>query len=202
MSIISNWILRIIIFIIIATIIDALLPETKMKQYVYLVFGFILFLIFTQPLLYLFSIDVFKEVNKAESFIEQSNRETFNQPISYDFQKNEIEAEQRAYILKQAKSKLMEEANSVLDNLYDVKITDLQFEFNNEFDNDSIQQFNVTISPIEKSDHNSQIEPVIISTKKQHEDNLTVNTKAIQGELSKLWGIQYEHINVVWGGGE
>lgn len=195
---ISSWILRIIIFIIIATIIDALLPENKMKQYVYLVFGFVLFLIFTQPLLYLFSIDINKEINKVESIIEQSENELIPSSKSYELQKDEIELEQRAYILEQAKNRLIDDANSTLENDYQVKIIDLQLHFKEDSHLEEIDEYDVTISEaVERKD--SKIEPVIISTKKDTpKERKMRQTSLIKETISQIWGVQREIINVNW----
>lgn len=199
MAIISSWILRIIIFIIVATIIDALLPENKMKQYVYLVFGFILFLIFTQPLLYLFSIDINKEINKVESIINKSENELNHTSTTYELQKDEIELEQRAYILKQAKNTLMNEANSVLEEDHQVAIIDLQLIFKEQdFNEEEINQYDVTITDI-KGEDNSKVEPIIISTKKDTPKEKKIKqTSLIKETISQVWEVQKEIINVNW----
>src|SRR5699024_12872035 len=57
MEIFSDWITQIVLFILLGTVIELLLPDTRMKKYVNLILGLLLLLILSKPILYLFSVD-------------------------------------------------------------------------------------------------------------------------------------------------
>lgn len=54
----SGWVLQIVIFIILAMVVDLILPSSKIKQYAKLVIGLLLILIILQPILSIFKVDV------------------------------------------------------------------------------------------------------------------------------------------------
>src|SRR5690625_1586974 len=120
MSIITTWVMQIIIFILIATIVDLMIPANNMKKYIHLVFGLLLLLIFTKPLLYLFSLDMESEIRKVETIMYENNEQTSISNNQMQSQKNEIQAEQNAYILKEVKESLMRKANPVLMDKYNI----------------------------------------------------------------------------------
>src|SRR5690625_2577862 len=94
MTLISNWVIQIIIFIIIASIVDLMIPANKMKKYVHLAFGLLLLLIFTKPLLYIFSLDMESEIQKAEMIMYDNNEQLSISNNHLQSQKKEIQAEQ------------------------------------------------------------------------------------------------------------
>src|SRR5690625_2656984 len=94
MDMISQWVAQIIIFLLIAALIDLLIPTNTMKKYIKLVVGIILLLIFLRPVFFLFSIDI---ENDLESNIDNLfQEENDNESIDYwsEMQKKEIQASQ------------------------------------------------------------------------------------------------------------
>jgi len=204
MSIITTWVMQIIIFILIATIVDLMIPANNMKKYIHLVFGLLLLLIFTKPLLYLFSLDMESEIRKVETIMYENNEQTFISKNQIQTQKSEIQADQNAYILKEVRDSLMSKANPVLMDKYNVEIVAIQLHFIDEnMDNyEHLQDITVTIHSLQENDETSDIETVGIDTEAigQKNDEL-IDTEEIRTQLESIWGLPKDQIIVFWEGG-
>ncbi len=98
MQYLSNWILDIVMFIILAILIDLLLPNSKMKKYVQFVLGIILIVIFLTPLFKVFDIDVSTAVTSSiDEIMFEINKES--SLIQIENKKSEIEKAHHAYVL-------------------------------------------------------------------------------------------------------
>lgn len=208
MSIISQWVMQIIIFILIATIVDLLIPANKMKKYVHLVFGLLLLLIFTKPLIHLFSLDMELEIHKVERIMQENNDLSMSNNL-LELQKREIQAEQNAYILKEVKENLISKANPVLLDKYQTEITSIELYFSDEkMDNfehlDNITATIQSIQSIQPNEKRSEIETVVIDTKrnkKKRDEPVVVHSDHIKTELENIWELPKEQINLFWEGG-
>ena len=92
-----NWMLQIIIFILLAMLVDLIIPGNKLKQYVKLVIGLLLVLIIIQPILQLLNMD-FHSIERmltsgSTSFIEENIENEVNE------QKEEIESIDRKSVV-------------------------------------------------------------------------------------------------------
>src|SRR5690625_390193 len=92
---IIHWMTQIVLYLLLVTMIDLILPNQTMKRYVKLVTGLILILIFLKPLFSLSSLDLQQEIEQA---FMQSQTESFNQHIP--LKKIDFEASQRDYIFE------------------------------------------------------------------------------------------------------
>src|SRR5690625_4645268 len=131
MDFIMDWITQIIIFVLLATIIDLLIPTGSMKKYIKLVVGLILLLILLKPVFYIFQIDIQQELESALSANDTTNVENSMENL-VDFQKKEIETRQDAYILEQMAVQLIEIAKDPLYEEYQLEINNIDFRFSNE----------------------------------------------------------------------
>src|SRR5699024_3807142 len=73
MEIFNDWITQIVLFILLGTVIELLLPDNRMKKYVNLILGLLLLLILTKPILYLFSVDTETVMRPFEQFIQEDS---------------------------------------------------------------------------------------------------------------------------------
>ena len=90
MTLISNWVMQIIIFMLIGTIIELLLPNNSMKKYIHLVFGLLLLIILAKPILHLLQVDIVSEFQKFEHVITDRND-------TYSETENFIEMQKKKY---------------------------------------------------------------------------------------------------------
>src|SRR5699024_4201441 len=101
MDLLVNWVTQIVIFLIVAIMIDLMIPATAMKKYIKLVAGLILILIFLKPVFALFEINIDQALETSYSKVMQEKSEQDTMENSIKMQKNEIEEGQRAYILEE-----------------------------------------------------------------------------------------------------
>src|SRR5699024_12476966 len=101
MDMLIQWVTQIVIFILLATIIDLLIPAHSMIKYVKFVVGLILILIVMQPIFYLFQTDI-KQASEAsviDYLFDDQTTEDINDLL--DMQKCEIQSTQHEFIFKQ-----------------------------------------------------------------------------------------------------
>src|SRR5690625_4372078 len=110
MQMLIDWIMQIVIFMFIGTIVQFLLPNHSLKKYVNIVIGLLLLLILTKPLLYIFSIPLQTTFDNIERslFSNEQYVQTTEQQIME--QKKDIENEQAAYIWNEVKEQYIEAA--------------------------------------------------------------------------------------------
>ena len=122
MEFIKEWVTNIILFVLFATMIDMLLPSSKFQKYTKMVTGLLLIAIILTPIFNLLTQD-FEGTMTRISNLEISSGNRINNSI--DLQKNEIQASQDAYILKQMAVQLKEDANEELMDQYGLAITNI-----------------------------------------------------------------------------
>ncbi|OXS62903.1 stage III sporulation protein AF [Bacillus sp. V-88] len=107
MSFLTDWITNIIIFVLLATVIDMLLPSSNMQKYAKIVTGLLLITIILTPLFKLMSTDFDEVMNSIDLNGPSQNKSMENE---IEMKKKEIQASQRAYILEQMAVQMKQEA--------------------------------------------------------------------------------------------
>lgn len=107
MSFLTDWITNIIIFVLLATVIDMLLPSSNMQKYAKIVTGLLLITIILTPLFKLMSTDFDEVMNSIDINGPSQNKSMENE---IEMKKKEIQASQRAYILEQMAVQMKQEA--------------------------------------------------------------------------------------------
>src|SRR5690625_4203436 len=101
MDIVVDWVTQIIVFILLAAVIDLIIPTTSMRKYIKLVVGLIFILLFLQPVFYLFSVDIESEIESSITGLYEEETEANWLEKETNFKKREIQASQDAYILEE-----------------------------------------------------------------------------------------------------
>lgn len=203
MSILSDWVTQIIIFIFIGTILELIIPNNSMKRYVHIVVGLILLLILIKPILYIFSAQVPSTIDKIEQTIFTEDETMFTTEKQIEVQKSEIEKGQDAYIWNEVTSQLIHEANAVLQDEYPgMIISDITFETINEeeLELDNIETIIVTLTKGDADQAEvSIVQPVEIGKPEKEEESIeTTSGNEIRQRLAQLWGIEEEKIEYIW----
>lgn len=201
MDFIKEWITNIILFVLLATVIDMLLPSSNMQKYTKLVTGLLLIAIILTPILKLISSDFEKELASV-SFLKQNNEKNMGNLI--EMKKKEIQATQHAYILETMAVQLKEDAQEELINQYGVKITNIDFVIDEQDQHEfpeSLEKVIVKVArPEQKSeavevvkriDINSENQPASSKQKDEAENG------KITSLLSKKWKIEKNNIEVL-----
>ncbi|MFD2133502.1 stage III sporulation protein AF [Pseudogracilibacillus auburnensis] len=204
MNLIAEWVMQIIVFILIGTIMELLIPNNSMKKYVHIVIGLLLLLILAKPILYLFSVDVTTELKKIEQTIFQDQHALTESKNLLENQKREIQAEQDAYIWNEVKTQLMNEANPVLSEQYSAQIVHISFDLRDEEldKDDNLEKIIVTLTNENELNDQSVIKPIIIETeqeRKSHEENNQI--RSIRKKLEQIWEFDKDQIEIIWEGG-
>src|SRR5699024_4876114 len=101
MDMLIQWVTQIVIFILLATIIDLLIPAHSMKMYVKFVVGLILILIVMQAIFYLLQTDMKQALEDYVNDYLLDDQATEDMNDLNEMQKREIQSTQHEYILKQ-----------------------------------------------------------------------------------------------------
>lgn len=205
MDVLIQWVTQIIIFVLLATIIDLLMPSTSMKKYIKLIVGLILILILLKPIFYLFQIDIGSAIKQSYQAVIQQENEQENVESLIEFQKNEIESSQSAYILEQMAVQLTDLAEDPLREDYQVEIADIDFLFaqEGELSFEALDKVIVSIREIEEGEGAVRIvEDVVINTEEQtiRKDNAE-DEKRIVSLLKDVWDLQEKELTIIWEGG-
>ncbi|WP_226673107.1 stage III sporulation protein AF [Rossellomorea aquimaris] len=202
MSFLSDWITNIIIFVLLATVIDMLLPSSNMQKYAKIVTGLLLITIILTPLFKLMSTD-FDEVMNSIDFNGTSQNNSVENVI--EMKKKEIQASQHAYILEQmavqmkqqAEKELMDEHGKVIEKIT-VQADDL--------DNvpDSISEVSVLMKDKE-SETDSTIEAVqnveIDTGSEARKNTSEEDTSRLASLLAEQWNLTPDKIIITVEGG-
>lgn len=203
MDALIQWVTQIIIFVLLATIIDLLMPSTSMKKYIKLIVGLILILILLKPVFYLFQIDIGSQLNRSFQQVIQQGNEGEDVESLIEFQKSEIETSQSAYILEQMAVQLTDLAQDPLLEDYQVEITDISFLFSqeDEISFEVLDEVIVSIREIEEDGEGavSIVEDVVINTEEPAvtKDN-EEEEKQIVSLLRDVWDLQEKELTIIW----
>lgn len=198
MALLSEWVLNIIILLLLAMVIDMLLPNSNMKKYAKLVTGLLLIGIILSPIFKIMSSD-FDTVLKSLSPEIQANVQIQENLI--EMKKREIQASQDAYTLEQLAVLMKTEVEKELMEKFDVTISNIQI-LAKASKEPTFEQFESVRVEIEESEEEiSTITPVSINIKDSTYKHMPVNYTSIQETLSASWEIPVSIIEIVSKGG-
>lgn len=196
MAALTQWIANIILFILLATIIDMLLPNSNLQKYAKMVIGLLLMLIIITPVFQVLHINVDKLLASMNlsSLSQEKNIENL-----MESKKKEIQASQHAYILEQMAVQMETEVKEELMEQYGVAIQDIAIELESSNENstyENIASIHVAIEP-KGEEAVSAIKVVSIDTSKpiqnEHENK---DEHKITSFLANKWGIHESKIAV------
>ena len=192
MSILTEWVTNIIVFILFAIILDMLLPSSTMQKYTKLVVGLLLIAVFITPILSIFNKNFTGDIQEK---ILQSN--TWSNPKvenSFESKKREIEETQQAYILEhmavqlktEAEKELMDQSNYAIE---DIKITLLDKK--GEMNVENIETIQVFVAEHQESSSESvqPVEKIEIMIDDNETDVKEIPSSELSAILSTIWGI-------------
>jgi stage III sporulation protein AF len=220
MGFLTEWLTNIILLILLATILELMLPNSNMQRYVKMVVGLLLLVVMLQPLLSIFTEDVDEWLFSLSRETERTEK-SINDSIN--LQKREIELGVSAYILEQVAVQLERQVRETLKDQHSLEIKQVEVDLNGDLDQsmdeaeivEQIQAIHVYVQsqasePIDEGEQEklSEVAPVAVvqidtsraSTKDTDETNHDL--KPVQQLLSENWHIPKEKILLVWEGGK
>ncbi|MCC9087749.1 MULTISPECIES: stage III sporulation protein AF [Bacillus] len=205
MSFLTEWITSIILFILFAIVIDLLLPNSSMQKYAKMVVSLLLIVVMLNPIFALFRADpdqIFSELMKGKE--EAQSEEIKNQ---MNLEKKEIQASQRAYILKQMAVQLEKSAKEPLEKeSYEMKHVEVLADEEHLDQNMEADQFRIkaVLSPL-AGDAVETVAKVDIDLSRQKEESAGSSSKEIERmkkTLADIWNTSPEHIALNIEGGD
>ncbi|MEH6940354.1 stage III sporulation protein AF [Bacillus sp. JJ722] len=198
MSFLTDWITNIIIFILLAIVMDMLLPSSSMQKYAKMVLGLLLIAVLISPIFKLLSTN-FEELLAQvtnEEYVEKGTMESL-----IDRKKNEIQAVNDAYILEEMAVQLKKTGEEELINRYNYEIQDIEVSLKT-LENPELPKDLDSISVVlkEKESSNTAIETVQ-TVNIDTEEKLPIQndeTNDIRKFLGLQWGLDEERINIVF----
>ncbi|MFV8827960.1 stage III sporulation protein AF [Alkalihalobacterium sp. APHAB7] len=209
MSFLTEWLTNIIIFILLATILELLLPNSSMQRYVKMVVGLLLLVIILNPLLSIFSKDINDILPNFSNDKHISEKSLEN---SIERKKIEIERGQRAYISEQMAVPMKRQVEEELVAKFDVEVDSVQITLD-EFafdttDEDAIVKVTVHLKRVAEEENEGELVQAVsvvnIDTRKElpAEEETRVDAVPIQTFLADEWQIPKDKISLAWEGGE
>ncbi|TDQ41651.1 stage III sporulation protein AF [Aureibacillus halotolerans] len=192
MAYLTSWAADIILFILLATIVDLLLPQNTFKTYAKVVLSLLLVSILLSPVFQLFKLDA-NDLLENTAFGESSYEKEIEQTIKN--RKKEIHAAQSAYISEQVAVQMKSQAEEELKNDgFVVKDLDVVIEGASE-DERHIAHVQLLLS---HDDDAISIEPVVVSLT-EAEESQEVSTEVTNGiakRFRELWQLEPSELSV------
>lgn len=204
MDYITEWITNIILFVLIATVIDLLLPNTSLQKYTKMVAGLLLITIILSPIFKLLSSDFESALASIPSI--QSNSEEKNIENLIELQKKEIQASNHAYILEETAVQLQSDVEKELMDQYGLEIAHIEIDVDDDSQSESFEQIQSIVvqlkEPNTETDAVEVVKKVEINTSEPlPSKKLTKESQAIASLLSEKWDVEKEKIEIVVEGG-
>ncbi|MGX4669558.1 stage III sporulation protein AF [Cerasibacillus sp. JNUCC 74] len=205
MEIVIQWVTQIIIFILLATVIDLLIPATSFKKYIKLVVGFILILILLKPIFFLFQIDVQHALEASISKLDRNSQQVESMENLIESQKNEIEGTQDAYILEQMAVQLKQIAKEPLKEGFQTEIKDIEFRFTHQGEN-TFENLDEVIVYLTESNNDGEgavrvVDDVVIYSDSPNTSKEDKKLQEIEAVLNEVWEMDKKKLILQWEGG-
>ncbi len=204
MSFLIEWVTNIILFILLATVIDMLLPNSSMQKYTKMVTGLLLIAIILTPILKLTSKDFESTLASLPSLNSLNEK---NMKNSIEMKKKEIVATEHAYILEQMAVQLKKGVAEELMKQYSLEIDKVEISTNdnsNQTFPKNLQKVTVHLKlPASNAETVTAIKQIDINTKKPLSSKKVADKSGeIAAFLSKKWNVDKNTIEVSIEGGD
>lgn len=206
MSVVYNWITQIILLIMLATILEMLLPNDSFRRYVKMVIGLVLIVALLSPVMKIFNMPV-------NEILEQINPPSTDDPIknSLNTNKKVIDANLDSYIRKQTAVQMKNYVQEELMDQFQLSIKKVDPTINPDSTDSPVTKVSVILGQAKTSEDKSSadVEPVKEVTVNVSEEDETkkkstsksADTKKVRDFLAKKWGLPENHISIQMEGG-
>ncbi|MGG2064469.1 MULTISPECIES: stage III sporulation protein AF [unclassified Bacillus (in: firmicutes)] len=203
MQFVVEWIRNIIVFLLLATMLHMLLPNSKLQKYVKFVVSLLLVVLILTPLFKLLQTDIQDVIANVSQDKYVANGLVENQ---IDTKKKEIQASQRAYILEQMAVQMKKQIGKELEEKYGMAVMSLQIQVPEEKKEVKSQQdIQSVVVMLQKKDRNREgaietIQKVEINSKEPRKTS-EQNTAEMKQFFSNKWQLEENKIKVQMEGG-
>ncbi|RZT22416.1 stage III sporulation protein AF [Fictibacillus sp. BK138] len=203
MGFLTEWITNIIVLVLLAGVIELLLPGNQFQSYIKMVIGLLILLAMLSPLFKLLNSDM-DQVFQAMDLPAAAKEDEIKNSIEKN--KSEIQGAQRAYILEQMAVPMKEKVQEELNKTYELEIVDLQIHTNSG--TESLKPEDITGVKVVLAKHHesagisevSEVE-VSISDKRDQADKGEIPEEIVEF-LASQWQLDAKQLEVEMEGGE
>lgn len=204
MDFLASWISNIIIFILLATVIDMLLPNSALQKYSKMVIGLLLIAIIITPILRLVHTNFNDVLASATLQFERGEAQSLGNLT--ESKKKEIQAAQSAYILEQMAVQLKKGVSEELMNKFGLEISHIEVLTNDDSNQTFPQNLQKVTVRLKERDNKVETVAVIkrveINTNEPRTTSKTKNTALeISKYLSEKWNVDVKAVEVSIEGG-
>ncbi len=205
MQILTTWVSNIILFVLLAIIIDLLMPNSSLQRYTKMVIGLLLIVIILNPVLKIFNTNI-------EDILKTFQLPTIEEKVEVENlienKKKEIQASQRAYILEQMAVQMKTMVEGELMKVYGLKVEAVHLQFSEgegPLSQEDLKSVEVIVKKNNSNGDNDSvpaIKDITIDTTtpiiKKEQNNLST----VEQFLAENWQLEPLKVDVVMEGGE
>jgi len=190
-----DWLKQLILLVLLATVLDLLLPRLSLQRYVQFTMGMLIMVAMISPVFQLFKVDLKQLV--ADS-IRTHSTSTLPDLSAIQAAGQALEEQQQALITETAQKKIEKEVKKQVEQAYDVQVASIQLQLAG--DARSVKQIALVINTQPQTD-STVIKPIEIAVERQSSQPepsmvTTPLTEEIGQWLSKQWQISIRQIDV------
>lgn len=205
MQILTTWVSNIVLFVLLAIIIDLLMPNSSLQRYTKMVIGLLLIVIILNPVLKIFNTNI-------EDILKTFQLPTVEEKIKVENlienKKKEIQASQRAYILEQMAVQMKTMVEGELMEVYGLKVEAVHLQFSEDegpLSEEDLKAVEVIVRE-ENTNGDSDVVPAVkditIDTTTPFIKKEKNDLSAVEQFLAKNWQLEPLKVDVVMEGGE
>ncbi|MFB4160568.1 stage III sporulation protein AF [Geomicrobium sp. JSM 1781026] len=190
----NDWITTLVVFLLLAIILELLLPTSTMKRYADLVLGLMMTVLILQPVFDFIHTDP-SEWFDLDNFNVREGADEMENKIND--QKREIQATHDAYISEQVAARLGSEAEQMLKEEFQLSFSGISVDENSHSESGGInvllveagdEQTNTTVEPVR--------EVVVNTTESRQQSDHPVSLDAVRVRLAQVWQVEESSIHI------
>ncbi|KZN98862.1 stage III sporulation protein AF [Pseudobacillus badius] len=193
MAFLTDWLENVIAFLLLAAVMDLLMPSNRFQQYAKVVIGLLLLFVMLQPLWKILSVNIEEELSKwTERTITNQQAAT-----AVASKKSGLESAKQVFILKQSEQQLKSLAENELKQRFHKQIMDINLQVK-EWQNsmpEHIEHIDVYVASLSAGGEESYVQEVRIDSSEKPESNRK-EERNLAAFLSKKWNIPIEQLNI------
>jgi stage III sporulation protein AF len=199
----TEWITNILVLVLLAGVIELLLPGNQFQSYIKMVIGLLILLAMLSPLFKLLNSDMDQVFQAMDLPAAAKENEIKN---SIEKNKSEIQGAQRAYILEQMAVPMKKQVQEELNKTYELEIVDLQIHTNSG--TESLKPEDITGVKVVLAKHHepagiSEVSEVDVSiSEKRDQTEKDEVPEEIVEFLASQWQLDAQQLKVEMEGGE
>ncbi|KMM37874.1 stage III sporulation protein AF [Guptibacillus hwajinpoensis] len=204
MGVLTGWVTNIIVLILLATVLELLLPNSSMQRYVKMVIGLMLMAVILSPVLTIFSKD-FNTMLRSATLNDFDRSTQLENTI--ESKKSEIQASNAAYIEEQMAVQLKSQVEKELRERFNLQISNIALHLTEEEGEKNIDQIAVMVEEAARDQSVSEIEAVSVSFQIEENeledfDSTDSTSKKVAYFLADEWALYPKQVGVQVKGGE